>query len=806
MMYRSTRPARRAAAPLLLLAVLILVGLPTVARADGLTGKVVDAQGLPVANARITLFDRNGGERRTTVSGKDGAYSFAGIPAGGYVIEADASNSALVVSQDVSVRGEQSLDLTLRVAGSRTGVVVTASGTSQAITEVAKAVDIVDAEQMSRRDVFQITEAIRLLPGVQVQTLEGPGSLTTIQTRGLRSWDTAILIDGMRFQDSGSPQNDATSFLEDLTTTDTDRVEFMRGSGSSLYGSNAMAGVINIVSKSGGGPAHGEVRAEGGGLGLFRGVGGIGGGTGRFNYSGSVSHVNIADGVRDRSPYHNTSAQGSARYSVTPGMVITGRVWGNAATVTSPESPAFTPAILANSPSTGIVAAIPLPTDQLARYEQGLPITVGNATYIPNQIDPDGERRSSFVSGTATLQHTVSGNTSYRLAYQAVDTRRGYLDGPGGPGPFESPVLGEGHFNGRTDTFQARLDQHLGGSNFLTAGYEFGRERYVSFDDAPGDKTQSNGLELSQRSHSLYAQDQIPLAGGRLQVNVSGRIQVFRLDQPVFSGIPSNPYQGAIGTIETPNAYTGDASAAYFLATSQTKLRVHGGNSYRAPSTYERFGGGFGSYYGDPGLKPERAIAIDGGIDQWLFQSKLQVSGTAFVSKLQEAIRFANTLPADDPFNRPFGGYANGGGGRASGIELSAHLSPSSKTTAQVSYTYTRSESDLPTVGTNYFKILGLAPHAFSLSATQFIGSRVHATFDLFTRSNYFMTLSGAGARLFEFNGATKANLVVGYELPVGERRLELYTKVENVFDKVPYEDGFIGPGRWAVAGLRFKY
>ena len=156
--------------------------------------------------------------------------------------------------------------------------------------------DIVSGEQINLRGVFQISEAVRILPGVQVKTQEGPGSFTTIRTRGLRSFDTAVLIDGLRFQDSGSPQDDVTGFLEDLMTTDTERVELLRGSSSSLYGSSAMAGVMNIVSRSGGAPTHGELRAEGGGLGMFRSVAGIGGGAAdnRVNYSGSLSYVNVA--------------------------------------------------------------------------------------------------------------------------------------------------------------------------------------------------------------------------------------------------------------------------------------------------------------------------------------------------------------------------------------------------------------------------------------------------------------------------------------------------------------------------------
>ena len=447
-----------------------------------------------------------------------------------------------------------------------------------------------------------------------------------------------------------------------------------------------MAGVINIVSRSGGGPTSGELRAEGGGLGLFRGVAGIGGGSDRVNYSGSVSHVNIADGVRERSPYRNTSAQGSVRFSLTPGAVVTGRIWGNTAKLTSTESPTFTPAVLANTPSTGKVPAIALSTDQLERFEQGLPITAGNATYIPSQIDPDSNQLSSFVNGTATFQQVVSPNTMYRVAYQGVDTRRGYLDGPEGPGPFDPFSLGTSHFNGRTDTLQARLDQHLGAHSFLTAGYEVAREGYISFDDTPTDETETNGIRLSQLSHSFYAQDQIPLVGGRLQVTLSGRAQLFNLQQPVFSGATSNPYTETIGSVETPNAYTGDGSVSYFNEASQTKLRAHGGNSYRAPSTYERFGGGFGSYYGDPRLESERAVAIDGGVDQWLLQQKLQLSGTVFYTKLKETIRFENTLPAGDPFGRSFG-YANGGGGRARGVEFSAQVSTARRTTALLSYT-----------------------------------------------------------------------------------------------------------------------
>ena len=721
-----------------------------------------------------------------------------------------APDSALTSSQEVSVQGEQKLDVTLNIAGVQTQVAVTASTTPLAITEVAKALDIVDSEQLNVRNVFQITEAIRALPGIQVQTLEGPGSFTRIRTRGLRSADTAVLIDGMRFRDAGAPQNDAGAFLEDMVTVDTERVEFMRGSSSSLYGPNAMAGVINIVSRPGGKPTHGEFRVEGGGLGLIRSVVGIGGALGadRFAYSGGLSHLNVTQGVRDRSPYRNTSPQGSAKYSFNPNITLTGRVWGNTSYLASTETPTFTPAILANSPATGFVKAIPLPTDQLELFEKKLPFNAGNATFIPNQIDPDGRRISSFVNDSVSLQHVVSTNTTYRISYQGVDTRRSYIDGPAGPGTFDPLSTQKSHFNGRTDTVQARFDQRAGSHNFLSGGYEFEREKYFEFYDTPTDSTRTDELLFEQRSHAVYGQDQIKLVGDRLQVTFSGRAQVFKLNQPVFSAVGSNPYKALLNSVDTPNSFTGDGAVAYFFKGSQTKLRTHFGNNFRSPSTYERFGGdSFGDFFGDPRLKPERATALDAGIDQWLVKSKVQVSATYFYTDLKETILFNTVLPTNDPFQRPFGGYSNGGGGIGRGLELSTQISPTRSTNIRATYTYTNSDQNTPSVSPNYYRALDLSPHTYTMSITQWLAIRFHATFELFGRSDYVNRISGGGNRLFVFSGTNKANAIFGYEIPFSDRRsMELYGKVENVFNQKPYEDGYIGAQAWAIAGIRLKY
>ena len=802
-----TRRRHGARLRLLLVALAAVVAAPQVALADSLSGRIRDPQGGIVIGAQLRLFDRASGQVRESASAADGRYAFAGIPAGEYVIEARGSGGALSGATVVSVAGARNLDVTMGVSGITTEVVVTASSTPLVVQEVAKALDVIDAEEIALRNELSVAEALRVLPGIRVQSLGGPGSFTTIQTRGMRNQDTAVLIDGMRFRDAASPQGDATGFLANLAIVDTEQIEVLRGSGSSLYGSNAMAGVINITSRTGGGAAHGDLLAEGGGLGLFRAVPSVSGGLAgdRLTYSGALSYINVADGVRGANPYRSVSPQGMLRYQFSPTLSATGRVWYSDNESQTRNSPEFPAEVLANFPAAGIVRAVPLPTDQLERFEQGLPINGGTATFVPSANDPDAVLRSSFLNGSAVLQHTIAPGATYRVAYQALATEREHANGPLGVGfqPFDQD---SSFYDGRTDLVQARLDSAFGTSNFLSAGYEFEREQL--FTAATGNIAT---ITIDSYSHALYAQDRIELLGGRLQLSFGGRLQTFDLPDPAFVG-GSHPYGG--GAFDVPTAYTGDAALAYFVPGSETKLRVHAGNSYRAPSPYERFGGSFStffgsfSFYGDPRLEPERAVSFDGGVDQWLFDSKLQVSGTAFYTDLQEIIifDFANFPAAGDPFGRFFG-YRNAGGGRARGVELSAQASPGIATNLRISYTYTDSESATPTIGDDFYGVPGLSKHLFTLSATQWIAERFNVTFDLFAASDYLLSPYGALGRRMIFGGPVKGDLVVRYDLLARpDLGLDLYAKVENLFDHAYYEDGFLTPGAWVIGGLRVRY
>jgi len=301
----------------------------------------------------------------------------------------------------------------------------------------------------------------------------------------------------------------------------------------------------------------------------------------------------------------------------------------------------------------------------------------------------------------------------------------------------------------------------------------------------------------------LFFQDQVSLADNKLQLNIAGRAQYFRLATPEFAGF-SSPY-GTVTSIDVPNAYTADAAVAYYFRESGTKLRGHIGNSFRAPSGYERFGEFFGSYSGDPKLSPERAVSMDAGVDQKLLHSRLTVSGTWFYTNRQQEIR-SNLILTPDPYNRFFG-YVNAVGGISRGFEFSSRFAPTAKTSIGLSYTYENADSRTPTIGSNFYRLLDQPPHMFTATAEQWIGSRMNVSFDMSAYSKYTTMLFGGGIRQFEFDGPVKADAVFHYDHPLSDRRtMEFFVKVENLLNRREFEDGYVGPKAWAIAGVRFKY
>jgi outer membrane receptor protein involved in Fe transport len=280
------------------------------------------------------------------------------------------------------------------------------------------------------------------------------------------------------------------------------------------------------------------------------------------------------------------------------------------------------------------------------------------------------------------------------------------------------------------------------------------------------------------------------------------------LSTPEFLG--TVPVYAGASAIGPPNAYTADVSAAYFARRSGTKIRSHAGNGYRKPSLYELFGTSFtGSSftaYGDPRLKPERSVAIDGGIDQYFASDRLRLSASYFYTRLQQVIVFDSSgliNAKTDPFGRS-SGYRNTGGGMARGVEISAEARPIRSTSVKMSYTYTNARDRYSEFVDGALQIPRITPNSFSMVVLQQFGRHVDASFAFLAASDYLYQLS---RRTFIFPGPRQATVSAGYTRSLSERlSLRIYGRINNLSDQTYYEDGFRTPGRWATSGLTFSF
>ncbi|MCU1234974.1 MAG: Outer rane receptor for ferrienterochelin and colicin [Candidatus Solibacter sp.] len=791
-----------------LLPLLLSLTLSAAAPPGDISVRVTDRHQAAVSGATVALIASDGG-RRIVTTDATGSCHFTAVAAGQYFVQGEAAGFDVSTPRSIDWKGDGNLDVTLSlgIAQVHSSIVVTASGTSQSTDDVSKALTVVDAGTITLRANKSVGEALVDVPGLRVQQLGGPGSTTYFKLRGLRNSDTAVLVDGLRLRDAAGTQADASGVLQDLVITDTSRIEVLRGAGSSLYGTNATGGVVNIVTDEGGGRTRGSIGVDGGSLGSVRGTAHLAGGLrqDRIQYSVGVTHWNVMSGVDGDSPARNTSEQGQVTYRLSRIASLSARVYAG-------ESFSFvrlTARSVGVLPKTGIVDAVPVSLSEEHRYEAGTPLAqlaLGSATFLPAAVNQDSTRAGQFFTGALRFSLHPSDKFGFTAQYQDLSTTRNYGDGPAGPGT-QPAGNNLSKYLGRIQTANARVDASLGRFQHFDAGYEFEDEDFQNR-LLPPPPSSRFFTDVSQRSNSIFAQDQIRLAGGRLLFSAGFRAQFFSLHQPFFEPVSGAPFAGRTFAAP-PTAQTGDVSVAYNFRRSGTKFRTHAGRGYRAPSLYERFGtfysGSGYTLYGDPGLRPDRSSSIDGGIDQLLWKSRVQISASYFYTRLNQVIIFDTSgavTPLTDPLGRN-GGYRNTGGGIARGAEVSSTVAATRWLQFNGAYTYTDARQQTPLVS-GVWQTYEIPRHQYSFFATERLSSRLTALVGYAGSTNYLASVSG---RAFRFAGPSRAQMLLSYRHPLSEfSAIRFFFKGENLFNQSYFENGFRTPKATFTSGTQFEF
>jgi len=150
---------------------------------------------------------------------------------------------------------------------------------------IGNAVTVVTGEELRAQQLRHAGDALRSLPGVSVSRSGGPGNMTQVRIRGAEGNHTLVLIDGIEANNTADGEFD----FSNLSAEEIERIEVIRGPMSGLYGSNAVGGVVNIITRQGRGPMAVTLRTEAGSLGTRDVAARVAGGNDKAHFSASTS-------------------------------------------------------------------------------------------------------------------------------------------------------------------------------------------------------------------------------------------------------------------------------------------------------------------------------------------------------------------------------------------------------------------------------------------------------------------------------------------------------------------------------------
>jgi len=443
-------------------------------------------------------------------------------------------------------------------------VIVTADRYPTDPDKVTASVTVITNEDMQRRQLRTAADVLRSVPGVSVQQSGGPGTQTSIFIRGANANQTLVLIDGITANDPSSA-NGAVDFAHFLTEN-LDRIEVLRGPMSTLYGSQAIGGVVNLVTKAGKGPMNGAAFTELGTR-LWSNSGAyVRGSEGRFNYNLTFAGTFTPNdtpvparftpngGFVDVDPYRNVTVASRLGFDLNDNTQLT---W-------------FSRYI-----------------DTQVKFDQ-VGLEDPNATEFTQQFFNRVELDGSYFDGRW--------KPSLGVNYSSI--HRHDQDFPSVQNPL--PFTQDSHFSGRRLQADWKNLVSLVEQIDVIAGIDF--DQQWAYDNADG--VQGWG---AMAQTGFYGQVRAnPFSGFNL--TIGGRVDV----------------NSAFGPVSTWRA-----GASYLWAPTDTRIKTSYGTAFKAPSLFELYGTGF-FCAGNRNIQPEYSRGYEVGVEQGLFNRKVTAGITYF--------------------------------------------------------------------------------------------------------------------------------------------------------------------------------
>lgn len=636
-------------------------------------------------------------------------------------------------------------------------VSATRSGDAIPIDLIGSSVTVIDNQDLQARQTRILSDVLRDVPGVAVNRTGAVGGATQVRIRGAEANHTLVFIDGIKADDPYNGEFDFGTLLNDEAS----RVEVLRGQQSSLYGSDAIGGVVSYTTLSGREAPGYMARAEGGSMGTVSGGARAAGVVGeQFDYALTGSYYRtdgypVAPGGDLDTGFRSLGLGGKANWTPAGNFRLTavGRYSLTKADLNDQEI----------APTSPIVRGYPVIT----------------------AIDTPGDRtRNRGWYGLIGADWTLFDGAWSNAGTAAIaDNTRDY-EGPFGPS-------GDNGRRYRT-TFNSTVrfgSAHV--ANRFTLATDYERQEF---------RNTTPGAFVDRTKHTLdtwgYVANYDVTVDDRLALGASARIDHFSLFE---------------------DAATYRATSSYLFATG-TRVHAAYGTGIKAPTPGELFGYSDGLFIGNPDLKPEKSKGWEAGVEQQLLGKAVKLGATYFRNRFTNQIDVTYVLdPASGAYLQQ--SYNNAVRTRQQGVEVYA----SARYAAfrlDAAYTYLKAPQTIsaladpaPADGSFQFAVpvrtqavrrpkhtasmnLTYAPQTLPLTATvtvRYNGRQRDYAFN----EDYSRLIVGTKA-------FTLVNLNAAYDLG---RHVQLFGRIENLLDK-DYQEVFTfeTPGRAAYGGVRLRF